>query len=63
MNLFASCWGLLAGGLVCALPVILLKIKDHVSLEEDLKFSDETLEDVAPTTVLDHHGADNEKAI
>lgn len=26
-----------------------MRIKDTVSLEEDLKFSDETVEDVAPT--------------
>ena len=50
MNLFASCWILLAGSLVIALPVIILKIKDTVTIEEDLKFSDETIEDViAPT--------------
>lgn len=49
MNEFASCWALLAGGLLLALPVILYKVKDTVSLEEDLKFSDETIADVAPT--------------
>ncbi|EOD47484.1 putative duf895 domain membrane protein [Neofusicoccum parvum] len=48
MNLFASCWVLLAGSLVVALPVILIKIQDHVSLEEDLKFTDESLTDVVP---------------
>jgi hypothetical protein len=46
MNLFISCWVLLAGSLVVALPVMLLKIKDTVPVEEDLKFTDETLEDV-----------------
>jgi hypothetical protein len=46
MNYFASCWGLLTGSLFCALPVILMKIKDTVSVEEDLKFSDETIDDV-----------------
>ena len=46
MNTFASCWGLLGGSLLIALPVILLKIKDTVALEEDLKFSDETVDDV-----------------
>lgn len=56
MNLFASCWGLLAGSLIFALPLILTKIKDHVDLEEDLKFSDETVEDVAPTGSLSHQG-------
>lgn len=45
MNMFASCWGLLAGSLVIALPVLLLKIKDTVPVEEDLKFSDETVDD------------------
>jgi hypothetical protein len=46
MNLFASCWVLLAGSLVVALPVMILKIKDTVPIEEDLKFTDETIEDV-----------------
>lgn len=46
MDLFLSCWILLAGSLLVALPVILLKIKDTVSVEEDLKFTDETIEDV-----------------
>src|SRR5690606_34735801 len=41
-------WGLVAGALVFAAPVIFLRIKDTVSVEEDLKFSDETVEDVAP---------------
>ena len=38
---------MLAGSLVIAAPVIFFKIKDTVALEEDLKFSDETAEDVA----------------
>ena len=46
MNEFASNWALLAGSLLIAAPVILTKIKDTVPIEEDLKFSDETLEDV-----------------
>jgi hypothetical protein len=46
MSLFASCWVLLAGSLVFALPVMMLKIKDTVPIEEDLKFTDETIEDV-----------------
>ncbi|KAF2832183.1 MFS general substrate transporter [Ophiobolus disseminans] len=46
MSLFISCWVLLAGSLVVALPVMMLKIKDTVPIEEDLKFTDETIEDV-----------------
>lgn len=46
VNMFASCWGLLAGSLLFALPVIFLKIKDTVPVEEDIKFSDETVEEV-----------------
>lgn len=49
MNLFASCWGLLAGSLLIALPLIMLKVRDTVPLEEDVKFSDETIEEVMPT--------------
>jgi hypothetical protein len=55
MNLLASCWALLAGGLLLALPLVLTKIKDTVTLEEDLQFTDETLADVAPTDLLDSH--------
>lgn len=43
---FASNWALLSISLIIAAPVIFLKIQDHVSVEEDLKFSDETIEDV-----------------
>ncbi|KAF2125858.1 MFS general substrate transporter [Dothidotthia symphoricarpi CBS 119687] len=46
MNMFASSWILLAGSLVVALPVILLKVKDTVPVEEDLKFTDETIDDL-----------------
>jgi hypothetical protein len=45
INLFASCWILLAGSLVVALPVMVLKIRDTVPAEEDLKFTDEVLEE------------------
>lgn len=45
-TIFGVTWGLLGGSLVAAAPVIILKIKDHVTIEEDLKFSDETIEDV-----------------
>ncbi|KAF1814858.1 MFS general substrate transporter [Eremomyces bilateralis CBS 781.70] len=52
MTLFASCWGLLAGSLIIAVPVILLKIKESVAIEEDLMFSDETVQDVIPGASL-----------
>lgn len=52
MNEFASCWALLAGSLVIALPLILMKVRDTIPLEEDLKFSDETIEEVMPTEGL-----------
>jgi hypothetical protein len=52
MNLFASCWVLLAGSMVIALPVMILKIKDTVPIEEDLKFTDETIEDVIGYKVI-----------
>ncbi|KAI4211688.1 MAG: hypothetical protein LQ351_005591 [Letrouitia transgressa] len=60
MNEFASCWALLAGSLVIALPLIVMKVRDTIPLEEDLKFSDETIEDVMPTEGLPE--AHNEKA-
>jgi hypothetical protein len=49
MTNLAASWGLLAGSLIIAAPVIFTKVKDTTSLEEDLKFSDETFEEVAPT--------------
>jgi MFS family permease len=45
-TLFISTWAILGGALLVGAPIIFLKIKDTVSLEEDLKFSDETIEDV-----------------
>nr|POF03970.1 unc93-like protein [Quercus suber] len=53
MNLFASCWALLAGSLVIAAPVMIWKIKDTVTVEDDLRFTDETLKDVVPQRVGD----------
>ena len=50
MTEFGANWGLLVGSLVIAAPVIWLKVKDTTSLEEDLKFTDETKADVLPTT-------------
>jgi hypothetical protein len=46
MDILLSSWILLAGSLIVALPVMLLKIKDTVPIEEDLRFTDETIEDV-----------------
>lgn len=48
MAMFASNWGLLAGSLLVALPVILWKVEDTVSLEKDVQFTDETVAEVAP---------------
>jgi hypothetical protein len=48
MTEFISNWVLLSGSLLIAAPVIILKIKDHVTFEDDLAFSDETLADVLP---------------
>lgn len=48
MTEFAATWGLLAASLVVAAPVVFLKVQDHVPVEEDLRFSDETVGDVLP---------------
>ena len=45
---FAVNWGLLAGSLVIAAPVIWAKVKDTTDVDEDLKFTDETRADVLP---------------
>ncbi|KAI0479396.1 major facilitator superfamily domain-containing protein [Xylariaceae sp. FL0804] len=52
---FGSTWGLCAGSLLIAAPLVFMRIKDTTEIEEDLKFSDETIEDVAPTAVLEKH--------
>ncbi|KAK4645134.1 hypothetical protein QC761_310900 [Podospora bellae-mahoneyi] len=49
-TIFGVTWGLLAAALLFAAPVIWLKVKDTVTAEEDLKFSDETIADVRATT-------------
>jgi hypothetical protein len=49
MSQLGASWGLLAGSLIIAAPVIFMKVQDTTSLEEDLKFSDETFVEVAPT--------------
>jgi len=49
MHELGTSWGLLAGSLIIAAPVIIQKIRDTVPLEEDLKFSDKTFEEVAST--------------
>jgi len=46
MGLFASCWVLLAGSMIIALPVMIWKIKDTVPIEEDIKFTDATIDEV-----------------
>ena len=46
MHEFGAAWGLCAGSLVVAAPVIFMKVRDTVPLEDDLKFSDETAADV-----------------
>lgn len=48
MTMFASNWGLLAGSLLVALPVILWKVEDTTPLEKDLEFTDETAAEVLP---------------
>ncbi|KAI0010108.1 MFS general substrate transporter [Xylariaceae sp. FL0662B] len=52
-TMFASTWAVCAVSLVIALPILWIQIKDTTQLEQDLKFSDETVEDVVPTTVLE----------
>lgn len=48
MNEFASNWALLCGSILIASPLIFLRIKDHVDIQEDLQNTGETVEDVLP---------------
>lgn len=51
-TIFGATWGLLAAALVFAAPIIWTRIKDTVPLEEDLKFTDETVADVVAADVV-----------
>ncbi|KAK4695678.1 hypothetical protein P7C71_g2106, partial [Lecanoromycetidae sp. Uapishka_2] len=62
MNEFASSWGLLAGSLLIALPLIFMKISDTVPIDADLVFTDETYDDVKPTIVESAPEVQHEKA-
>jgi hypothetical protein len=46
MSELASNWGLLCGSLIIAAPVVWMKIRDTIPIEEDLRGTDETVEDV-----------------
>lgn len=48
-TMFGATWGLLCGSLLIASPIIFMKIQDTTPIEQDLKLSDETLEEVAAT--------------
>ncbi|KAI1120656.1 MFS general substrate transporter [Nemania abortiva] len=61
--LYGVTFGICAVSILIAAPVIWLRIKDTTTLEEDLKFSDEMLEDVAPTAVLDEKRAAIESTV
>ncbi|KAF4815177.1 UNC93-like protein [Colletotrichum siamense] len=51
-TMFGATWGCLAAALIIGAPIIFWKIKDTVALEDDLKFTDETVADVvAPGTI------------
>jgi hypothetical protein len=63
MTEFASCWGLLTGSLLIAAPIIFFKIKEHVDVEEDLKFSDETAADVNAVAVEDRRDSTKEETV
>jgi hypothetical protein len=62
---FATTWAILAGALICAAPVILLKIKDATPIEEDIQFTDLNYADIVPKSAYlgqDRHSLDNRTA-
>lgn len=60
MTEFASCWGLLVGSLLIASPVIFFMVKEHVDVEEDLKFSDETRQDVVGIPMTEYQTSEEQ---
>lgn len=61
MTEFATCWGLLAGSIVIASPVVFLKIKEHADMEADLRFSDETAQEVGVSVPLEEQQSIDKK--
>ncbi|TGO20871.1 hypothetical protein BPAE_0259g00010 [Botrytis paeoniae] len=57
---FISNWVILSVSCVIAAPVIFLRIKDTVTVEEDLQGTDETLADVVPEGHEEKLGGDHE---
>lgn len=45
--------GLLLGSLLIAAPLIFIRIRDHIDIEDDLIDVDETIEDVVPTVPVE----------
>ncbi|KAJ5387799.1 hypothetical protein N7509_010340 [Penicillium cosmopolitanum] len=61
MGEYASNFGLLCGSILIAAPVVFLKIRDTISVEEEIEGTDETLEDVLPPGAVEQKrlGGDN----
>ncbi|EFX06224.1 duf895 domain protein membrane protein [Grosmannia clavigera kw1407] len=55
-KIYGATWGILAGSLLIAAPLIVARIRDTVSIDEDLKFSDETIEDIVVPAALHEKG-------
>ena len=61
MTEFGITWGICAASIVIAMPLIWMKVKDTTDVEEDLKFTDETLADVAAVAPEIRAGSFSEK--
>jgi hypothetical protein len=61
MTEFAATWGICAASIVLAFPVVWWKVSNSTDVEEDLKFTDETLADVAPVAPEIRAGSLSEK--
>ncbi|VEU21854.1 DEKNAAC102829 [Brettanomyces naardenensis] len=55
--MYASTWGLLAGSLVIAFPILYKKIQETTTIEQDLKDTDETLEEIVGGKKLEAKGS------
>ena len=38
MNIFVSTWALLVAGLICALPMLYKRVKNHTELEDEAMY-------------------------
>ncbi|KAJ7507441.1 MFS general substrate transporter [Mycena galericulata] len=63
INMFASTWALCTAGLLFALPMIYLRVKDHTDLEDEVVARMDEHGNIIPTDVVAHQLGAREKTV